>query len=274
MEASRVGLGSMPGAMASLESMLVHVAPLAVVMSRVAGLVVSAPLLSARAAPRRVRVMLAVMLAVALYPCLPAHARTPPDVTLAGLVPLIVSEVLIGVVLGVLASVPVLLLDAAGFIAGHQMGLGLARVYNPDLEVEADLLGQLLMYVGLGVFVAVGGLEVLLAALVETFRRVPPGALVMRDVPLDVLLGLLASGTDLALRVAAPVTAVILLLMIAMGFVMKTVPQINVLSVGFPVKIVCGVGMLTLALGTAQQGMADEIEYALRVVWQWAADGG
>ena len=239
------------------------------VVFRLAGLLVFTPLLANRSLPRRFRVMLAVMFGAAIYPWLPPTIRVEPDTGLWELAPLMVSELLIGLVMGFMAGLPVLALDMAGFLMGHQMGMSLARVYNPDAGTDSDLFGQILMYVGLGAFVAVGGLEAVFLSLVSTFKNVPIGAFSMDRVPLDAVVGLVASGVELAMRVAAPVVAIIFLLMIALGFVMKTMPQVNVMSVGFTVKILFGIAMLAASLSAMQQATSDEIQRVLHMVVAW-----
>jgi flagellar biosynthesis protein FliR len=253
----------------SIEPLLEHVAPFALVVSRIAGLFVLAPLLANRLLPRRFRALLAVMFAAAIYPALPVVWHTAPDLQLVELAPLLVSELLIGLSIGFLASLPILALDMAGYMMGHQMGLGLARVYNPEFGEETDIVGQLLMFIGIAIFIAIGGLEALFLALLTTFERIPLGAFGMDHLPMEIVVGILGSAFELVLRVAAPVLCIIMLLMVAMGFVMKTMPQINILSVGFPLKILLGLLMLILGLVAIQQAATDEIADALSIILHW-----
>lgn len=255
--------------MLSIEPILRHIVPFTLVVFRLAGLLVFTPLLSNQGVPRKFRAMLAVMLGAAVYPSLTVQLQTPPDTDLVGLLPLIASETLIGVVIGFLAAVPVLAMDMAGFLMGHQMGMSLGRVYNPEMGTDTDVFGQLLMYVGLGAFVALGGLDAAYLALVSTFERVPVGAFALDRAPLESIVGVVASGFELALRVAAPIMAMIFLLMIALGFLTKTMPQINVMSVGFTIKMLCGLAMLAVSLATMREATAAEIERVLRMMVDW-----
>lgn len=256
--------------MALTESMLWQVVPLMLVVTRVSGLFLFTPLLANRLAPRRVRAMLALTMGVAVYAGVPAAGRSPGEVDVLGLVPLVAGELLIGATMGFVAALPVFAMDLAGYLIGHQMGLGLARVYNPEIDADSDVLSQLLMYIGLGVFVSLGGLEAVFLALAAGFERLPPGSMTAAEVPLDAIVGVLAGGFDLAIRVATPALAVIFLVMIAMGFMMKSMPQINVLSVGFTVKILLGLLAVTLSLWAAQQAAGDEIVRVLNWIDAWA----
>lgn len=256
--------------MLSIEPLLSHVVPFALVVARIAGLFVLTPLLSNRLMPRRFRALLAIMFAAAVYPGLHDQWHLAPDMDMVSLVPLMASELLIGVAIGFLAGLPILALDIAGYMMGHQMGLGLARVYNPEMGEDTDIVGQLLMYIGLAIFVAIGGLEAMFLAMMTTFEQVPIGAFAIDLLPLDLLLGILSAAFELALRVAAPVLCIVMLVMISMGFVMKTMPQINILSVGFAIKILFGMGMLVLALTAIRFAATDEIERVLKLILYWS----
>lgn len=255
--------------MLTLEPLLQHVVPFTLVVFRMAGLLVFTPLLANKTMPRQFRAMLALIFGAAIYPVLPVVAQIEPNIDLAGLVPLILSELLIGVVIGFLAGLPVLAMDMSGFLMGHQMGLSLGRVYNPDVGTDTDVFGQVLMYMGLATFVALGGLEAAYLALATTFRNVPVGSFALDRVPLDAIVGTITSGVELAVRVAAPVLAIVFMLMISLGFVMKTMPQINVMTVGFTVKIIFGVAMLAASLAAMQRASSEEIERVMRVVMDW-----
>ncbi len=255
--------------MHSLEPLFRHVVPFTLVVFRLAGLFLFTPLLANKGMPGKFRAMMAVTFAAAVYPVLPTTAQIEPGIDLAGLLPLILSEALIGMVIGFLAGLPVLALDMSGFLMGHQMGLSLGRVYNPDLGGDTDVFGQVLMYIGLGTFVALGGLEVSFLTLVSTFKNVPVGSFALDRVPLDAIVGTIASGIELAMRVAAPVLAMVFMLMIGLGFVMKTMPQINVMTVGFTLKIIFGIAMLAASLAAMQRATSDEIERVMRVVMDW-----
>lgn len=246
-----------------------HAVPFTLVVFRLAGLLVFTPLLANRSLPRRFRVMIAVMLAASIYFWLPPGARIAPEIDLVGLAPLVASELLIGVVIGFLAGLPILAMDMAGYLMGHQMGMGLARVYNPEMGADTDVFGQVLMYVGLAVFVTLGGLDAAFLALVSTFDNVPVGSFALDRAPLEAVVGVISSGFELALRVAVPVLCIVFLMMIAMGFVTKTMPQINVMSVGFTLKMLGGIAMLTASLATMSEAAAAEVERVMQMVVGW-----
>lgn len=261
--------------MSLTDGLLAHLVSFALVTARLGGLFMFAPLLSGPAVPVRVRAMLAVMVSLAVYPGLMEGgvARAEP-LSLFGVAPVLAAEALIGAAIGLLASIPLVAVQTGGHVMGYQMGLGIASVYNPEMDTQSDAVGELVFYLAVAAFLSMGGMEQMFAALVGSFASLPPGAASMQPGALDLATGLAASGFELALRVAAPVTGIIMLLMLAMGFIMKTMPQINVLSVGFAIKIVVGLIVLGLALRVLDIVVRDELSDGLGLVVRWALGRG
>jgi len=260
--------------MAWLSPLLPHVTPFLLVLSRLLGVFVFTPLLSSASVPRQVKVMIAVSFSAAVYPTLSTHLAPMPELDLVQLAPLMLTEVMIGVAIGMLASLPLIMLQMGGYIMGYQMGLALAQAYNPELNTESGVLGQLLYFLGMAAFVTLGGFELVFLSLMHTFDAVPLGTFAAGVMPLDLFVGLLDAGFGFALRIAAPVLAVVVMILVAMGFVMKTMPQINIMSVGFAMKIMAGLATLLAVIFIIDQVAAEEIERVLMLIARWSAAPG
>lgn len=251
--------------------LLQHAAPFTLVMARLAGVFVAAPILMSTMVPRQYRALLVFMLAVALYPMVWPEVKAPAVTDLFALAGLVVSEGLIGLSMGAIAALPLMSLEMAGVVAGQSMGFGLSRVYNPESNEDTDLIGQLLMFLGTTAFVAMGGLELLISSVVSSFHNVPVGAFGTKDVPLSMFVGVLSSGFELAMRVSAPVTAISMLLLVVFAVIGKTMPQLNIMSVGFIAKILAGVLMLALAIYAVNNAVWEEFGTVLEGVRRWVA---
>ncbi len=259
-------------------AILDHSGPFLLCYFRMLGLFMAAPLLSSLIIPARLKALLAMMLTAAVYPML-SVSLSPTlfpkgDLEIITLLPMVVVESIIGFSIGLLATVPLTALEMAGTMMGQQMGLGLARVYNPEADYDIDVLGQLLFYIGSGLFFALGGLEVMLRSLLDTFSLVPVGGMRSGETPLDLLVSLISSSFELAMRVSAPVAGIILLLVLVFAAIGKTMPQINIMSVGFAIKILAGVTILAASLYAVQAAVGDSIVEALMQVRNWAAGLG
>ncbi len=229
--------------------------PFILTFGRLAGLFLFAPMLSSAIIPARIKGLLVLLLAGALYPTVAPGLHAQLDHAAAGvgggLVPdvlglgwLLVQEALIGYTIGAIAAIPLLSVEMSGVVASQQMGLGIANVYNPEADVDANVLGQLLYFIAIAAVIAGGGVDRLLGCVMETFVTIPIGGYHLTAAPLDLLLNTLTSGFELALRLTTPVSAAVLLMTIALGAVTKTMPQINIMSVGFTFKILIGMGAL------------------------------
>ncbi|GJQ28163.1 MAG: flagellar biosynthetic protein FliR [Phycisphaerae bacterium] len=260
----------------SLEPLLAHVIPFTLVLFRLAGVFVMAPVLTSTMIPLKVKALLAASLAVAAYPLVAPSLVAPAETDVFGLLPLVASEALIGLCVGALAATPLLFLELGGAIMGQSVGFGLARVYNPESDIDTDLLGQLLLMLATGAFIATGGLETLFTGIVGSFARVPLGGMDAGQTPLDLFLGVMASGCDLGMRVAMPVVGSTLLLVVVMGVLGKTMPQINIMTVGFAAKVLAGLAVLMFALVAIREvaGEACGEAVADAVAWVQSLGGG
>lgn len=289
--------------MTNLEPILSHVTPFLMVLFRLSGLLLFAPALSSPLIPARVRALLVGMFALALYPTIPASQQVPIDLDWMSLGIAVVGETLIGLVIGLLAALPMYAVQLGGLVMGQQMGLGLANVYNPALDIEGDVVGQFLLYLALAIFLQIGGLDAAFLAVAKTFANVPIGAILLAPPPvvpdpsllgttadiaatgqvaapsafssisfsaLDLLSGVIASGFELALRISAPVLCIILLETIATAFIMKTMPQLNIMSIGFATKVVLALLGLVLAFRAIAHVTHDDVEQSMSRMVEWA----
>lgn len=255
--------------MIDLTPILPHVGPFLIVLSRITGLFIFAPVLGSEVIPGRIKAMMALALAAASYATLSAplaaHGAIPLPATVLDLAPMMAAELLIGLTIGFLAALPMLATELGGLLVGQQLGLGFARVYNPAMESDADVIGQMLFYLAMFVFIALGGMEIMFSILLNTFINVPPGGFAANGDFLALAAGLLTSAYELAIRVAAPVLCLIFLETFALGFMNKTAPAFNILSLGFPIRIILGTVALIAALGPIHEGVIESVHEALNL---------
>lgn len=244
--------------------------PWLLVFNRVLGVFMFTPLLASGTVPARFRALLAAAFAAGVYGFLPPSVREMPDATLPGHAMMMFGELMIGACIGFIAGLPLVAMEMAGHLMGHQMALSLAQSYNPELEANLNSVGSLLFFMGISAFVMMSGPEAVLMILTDTFTVLPIGGFDAASTPLDLVLGVLTTGTEIAIRVSAPTIGIIMASMVAMGFLMKSMPQLNVLSVGFAVYIVGGLLMLMFALFSINDALAGFISATLEQVGDWA----
>lgn len=255
-----------------METLLTQLVPLTLVAFRLSGLFVFAPMLTGVAIPMKVKALLCFIMAVALFglvrPTMPA--TLPGDAFSLGVIAC--TEVIIGAVIGLLALIPVVAVQLGGVVMGQQMGLSLATVFDPSTESETEVVSEMLLHGAMAIFILLGGLEVMFLAVAKSFTAVPVGGFVWSThaaSALSMTTGMLGSGMELALRVCAPVLGIILVETLASGFVMKTMPQMNIMSIGFGLKVLLGLGALILAMHAINDAMTGHISESGRLLFAW-----
>ena len=255
--------------MSAIEALSQHLVPAVLVVARVSGLAVQGPVLSSPAIPMRIKGLVVAALGLAVYPTVSSFGTLPADVSLGMAAPLVVLEFAIGAFIGFMASMPLLAAQFGGLAMGQQIGLGFARFYNPAIGDESDALEQILFFLALATFLALGGLESMTSAVVSSFQSLPAGgvpAMLAGESgasPLAVFVGALTAAFELGLRVAAPLLAIVCLETVVMGYLSKSVPQLNVMSIGFPVRIIIGLGVIVASLAAIDEALVDGTSGAL-----------
>jgi flagellar biosynthetic protein FliR len=111
------------------------------------------------------------------------------------------------------------------------------------------VFSRLFYFLTLAVFVAVGGHRIVTEALLATFTSCPPGHAALGETFADALVSILTQSFVLGIRAAAPLLAALLLSNLVLGLISRTLPQINVIAVGFGLNSLLALGMLFLSLG-------------------------
>jgi len=238
------------------------------VFIRVSGLVMSAPIFSMPEVPMQVRALLAFALAVLITPTQTAVAVSMPA-SLAGYLPMVAGELLVGLILGLGIVILLSGVQVAGQLVGQTSGLMLADVVDPASGESVPQVAHLLYLVTLAVFVAIGGHRILVSGLLHTFAAVPPGSGAMPtslESIVGALMGLLAESFALGIRAGAPMLAALLLATLVTALVSRTLPQLNVLAIGFGLNAMVTFGVLALSLGTAAWVFQEPLESAVQTL--------
>jgi flagellar biosynthetic protein FliR len=205
---------------------------------RLTGLVMVAPLFSSRSVSVRVRSAVVVLLTLALVPPGPIGAELN--------VATFVGEWMVGAILGFGAMIFIQAAESAGDILAMQMGLSGGAVLSPNAGTQVPVLSHFLSLFTLALLLAAGGHLIMLEALDASLEALPLGA------PLrlaDGAMGVVELGSYLfvlGLRIAAPVVGAVLVGNVVLGILARTVPQMNVLMMAFPVQI--GLGLVALGI--------------------------
>jgi flagellar biosynthetic protein FliR len=213
------------------------------------------PVLGARVVPARIRLSLAVLLAVAAFTGAGAPAVPPPD-GLGRIALAVAGETAMGMLAGLAARWVLDAALAAGQLIGISMGIGFAALVDPTSGAESNAPGEMLLTLAQLGALALGIHREAIAWLARSVRLWPPGA----DLPLQALaahaVGQAVLGATLAVRVAFPVLAAVIASYAVAGVLTRAAPQISLSSIGFSVAILAGGAALYLVVPHAAELVA------------------
>lgn len=218
------------------------------ILTRISGLVMSAPVLGLKTAPMQIRAFLAVALAVMITPFHWDTIALMPSSTI-GLAGMLIQEMLLGLALGLSIHVLFSGLQVTGQIMGQLSGMSLAESYDPSQDASVPIFTEIMDKVTLAVFVIIGGHRELMQVLLDTFRWMPPGKTVMGPTLLDALTEVTCNSLALGVRAAAPALVSLLLANLVLGLISRTLPQLNVMAVGFGLNIMIVMIVAAASLG-------------------------
>lgn len=237
------------------------------VLVRISGLVMVAPVLGGPELPAQVRVLLAVSLTLLVAPLQSPEAVRVPE-TLLGLLLVAAGELVVGLALGVGVIALLSGLQLAGQMVGQASGLSLAELFNPTFETSVPIFSQLWYMVGVAVFVLVGGHRLVVAGLLETLAVIPPGSMSLA-LAWDELAGrLLSQSLSLGIRAAAPCIVAVTLSTLVLGLVSRTLPQLDLLVMGFGLNAMATLLVLAASLAGTVWLLEAELEPTIETVLQ------
>ncbi len=215
-------------------------------LTRILGLVSTAPLFGNLSIPRRIKVGLGVMLAMVIAPTVPALPALDP-MSLRGLL-ILVQQLVIGLSMGFAMRIVFAGIEMAGEISSMTMGLGFATFYDPQSRGHSSAISQFLALLTLMVYLATDLHLVLLSTLAQSFSSLPVSAEPISGAGFQqvVMLGgrIFSAGVQLSL----PIVAALLITNMALGILTRAAPQLNIFGIGFPITIGVGFSMIALAL--------------------------
>ena len=226
--------------------LLAWIAAVAYPFCRIAALIATAPILSDASVPRRVKVGLAIFVTIIVAPGIAAVPGVEP-MSGDGFL-LIGRQLLIGAAMGFAMRLAFAAIEYSGDLIGFQMGLGYATLLDPETNDQTPLIGSLLRYFASLAFLVANGPLLMIAGVAASFDGLPIAG---SSGLIGGWQGLVLQGATifgLALHMALPVIAALLVTNVALGVMTRAAPQLNLFSIGFPITITVGLVVLVLSM--------------------------
>jgi flagellar biosynthetic protein FliR len=235
---------------------LTFVPTFAAVLVRVGAMFMFAPLFGSGRIPRRVKAAIALVLAFALTPTV---AKVSFPASVFHLTAAVAGEMLFGLAMGMVMSLVFVAAQWAGEVLGQQLGFTLGAVFDPQYGGAGSVISDLLYMLTLVIFLALRGHHAMLMGLKDSFDALPLFSAGMGPGGLEIMTGLLLSCTSLTLKLSAPVLVTMLVSDVVLGFVSKTMPQLNVMSAGNSARALLGMLVIAAGLTFTSETMTDAL---------------
>lgn len=210
------------------------------IFARVSSLFVSAPVFGAKEIPPQVKVGLAGILSLVLFPLVkPALDSTVPA-TLYATVAALVGQVAIGLLIGFVVSLVFIAVRVGGSLLDYQMAFTQAATFNPQYNETVSPIADFQYRYALVLYLILNGQWLLIAALEKSFEKIPVAQLSLGAGAVGVYTDLSFQMLGYGLQIALPAAAVLLITDIAFAFLNRALPRMQVFYLGMPVKIVVG----------------------------------
>ncbi len=207
-----------------------------------------APLFSMKGVPNQFKIGLAFFITLLAFSGSVSEESIAVD---SGYLFLIIKEVFIGVTLGFTAALLLYTVQVAGAFIDFQMGFALANVMDPQTGAQVPIIGHYKYMLALLFLLVTDGHHLMLDGVMKSFQLVPVETItfsIESEAIARFLTALFVQMFMIALQMALPVVGALFLVDIALGILAKTVPQLNIFAVGFPLKIIAGFIMLILVM--------------------------
>jgi flagellar biosynthetic protein FliR len=235
----------------------------ALLFARLGAVMMLAPGWGEQAVPATVRLAAAVLATAALAPGLAATAPAMPA-NAAAAVPLIATEIMIGLLLGGGARLMMSALQVAGATAGIASGLGFAQQVDPLANQQAAIFSGFFSLLGVVLVMAAGLHRIMIEAAADSYTVFPPGAFPPVGDATAYVIDAISNAFRLGIQIAAPVLVFSLIFNIAIGLVSRLIPQIQIFMIAMPLSVLLGVAVIALGFGGGLMVWLDEMERQAR----------
>jgi len=227
---------------------------------RFAGLFIMVPLFSHTSIPITIKTSMAFVFAVLFFAVMPPFVM---EVNVMNVVLAILSEFLLGFTVGLMLQLVMNIMTFAGIQISFIMGFSMASVVDPQSGISMPIISNILALMALMIFLALDGHHAVLLFVNESLQEVPLGGFMLNEAIFNYMLRATMNMFMIGFMIAFPITALSLLADVIFGMLMKTMPQFNLLVIGFPIKIMVAFVVIIATLATFMKIFQKEMFQAL-----------
>lgn len=243
------------------------------VLIRVSAIILMIPVFGDTVVPAMVKWGLSLLMALIIFPLVRSGIGPLGDLGFFPLALRIAGELLIGISIGFTTRFIFYGIQMGGELLGFQMGFSFASVIDPTSNVQVSVVGELMYMMSLLLFLAVDAHHIIISAITESYQVISPLNVHYSGELTQTMIRLSQEVFLIAVKISAPIMAVLLFISVALGVVARTVPQIQIFIVSFPLQISVGlifIGLTAPVFAELVQrfflGLAGKIGLLLRIL--------
>lgn len=219
---------------------------LVLIFLRISAMIVVMPIFGGdKTIPVGVKGGLSILITFMLFP----FVHVDSGFQFMGLTPMVINmigEILIGIIIGFAARFIFAGIQFGGEMIGFEMGFSVVNIIDPVTSTQVSLISQFQYFMAMLIFLTVNAHHMFLAAIAESFVRIAPMQFHLSEKLIETLCIFSKDVFTIAVKISAPVIAVLIFTNVTLGIVARTVPQINIFIIGFPLQIALGLIFLGL----------------------------
>lgn len=231
------------------------VVPFLLVLFRLLGIFAFVPFFSNSAIPGNIKILLGLAISFCIWNVAPHVKESGAAVpeTLIGLTLAVAGELAIGLLIGLMLGALFGGIQLGAHMVSQQMGLSLAMIYDPAFEDQSTVIEQVAFWITLVAFMAMGGHRHVINAVVYSYQKVPIGSAAVGaglspDLMLNALIGSIDASFYAAAQIAMPALVAFFIATITIGLMSRSMPQLNLMTVGIAVHLIVGFVMVAAGL--------------------------
>ncbi|AGY82332.1 flagellar biosynthetic protein FliR [Carnobacterium inhibens] len=227
--------------------MTIQLQTIILIFIRITAFIVVSPGFSIKGLPSVAKIALSMGITLAAYSAVPVMEQEEATLFFALLV---VKEVLVGIAIGFITKLFFSAVEIAGNFVDFQVGFSMGAVYDPSMGINVSYYGKIYYWLSMCVFYMTNLHHIVIKSLVQSFQYMPISSTNIGSFGVEGMMKLLGIIFELAFNLAAPMIIVALLTEVILGLISRSVPQINVLILGMPLKIVASFVIMLILLPT------------------------
>ncbi len=215
------------------------------VLIRVSAIIVFAPVFGSQAIPAQIKIALSLIFSLAIYPIAKQYISIT-NYSIWFLALIIIKEVLFGAALAFTVHLIWAGVEFGAQLLGFMMGFSIANVLSPQENVQISILSEFMSIFAILIFLAINGHYIFIKAIAASFQSMPIGGFIVNKNVISIINQLVSVMFALSFKVLAPAIVALIITNVVFGIIARTMPQVNIIIVAFPLSI--GLGLFTLGM--------------------------